>query len=200
MNDISDSQTMLDENQGQTLVKLARTTIMDKLGEKIPEDESSSLSEALKEKDFSVQSGTFVTLKSKGRLRGCIGNLSASESIEKGIKRNAANAAFHDYRFSPLTREELGDIDIEVSILTVPEPLEYNDSEDLISKLRVNVDGVIIRKGRSSATFLPQVWEQLPNPEQFLSNLCRKANLPTDAWRTGDLEVSTYQVQKFHEK
>jgi AmmeMemoRadiSam system protein A len=89
---------------------------------------------------------------------------------------------------------------IEVSILTEPLPLAYQDSQDLIQKLRVNVDGVIIRKGHASATFLPQVWEQLPQPENFLNHLCMKAGLPADAWKDSELEVLTYQVQYFEEK
>ena len=196
----NDSDQKISEQQGRILVKLARKTIMNKLGKKLPEKEAASLADGLKDKDFSTCSGTFVTLKIKGMLRGCIGNLSASVPISDGIKGNAVNAAFNDYRFSPLTLEEFDDVDIEVSILTVPQPLEYSDAEDLISLLRVNVDGVIIRKGLSSATFLPQVWNDLPDPKEFLSRLCHKAGLSTDAWRTGKLEVSTYQVQKFKEE
>jgi AMMECR1 domain-containing protein len=78
-------------------------------------------------------------------------------------------------------------------------PLEYKDADDLISRLRINIDGVIIRKGYQSATFLPQVWEQLPNPEDFLSHLCMKAGMPSDAWRKTKIEVSTYQVEYFEE-
>ena len=96
---------------------------------------------------------------------------------------NAINAAFHDPRISPLTAQELDKVDIEVSILTEPKPLAYRDSADLLEKLCVNEDGVIIRKGTKSATFLPQVWEQPPRPEDFLSHLCRKAGLPYDTWK-----------------
>jgi len=91
-------------------------------------------------------------------------------------------------------------VDIEVSILTEPKLLEYRDSSDLLSKLRVNVDGVIIRKGSASATFLPQVWEQLPKPEEFLAHLCMKAGLPANTWKKGALKVKTYQVQYFDEE
>ncbi|MBW2621146.1 MAG: AMMECR1 domain-containing protein, partial [Deltaproteobacteria bacterium] len=79
-------------------------------------------------------------------------------------------------------------------------PLEYQDSKDLLAKLRINVDGVILRKGPASATFLPQVWEQLPRPEQFLSHLCRKAGLPADDWKESRLDILTYQVQYFEEE
>jgi len=116
------------------------------------------------------------------------------------VKRNAINAAFNDYRFSPLTAKEFAKVEIEISILSEPEPLEYKDSNDLIKKLRPNVDGVIIRKGYASATFLPQVWEQLIRPEDFLSHLCAKAGLPSDSWKNSKLEVLTYNVQYFEEE
>jgi len=90
--------------------------------------------------------------------------------------------------------------EIEVSILTEPLLLEFLDCQDLIQNLHVNVDGVIIRKGHASATFLPQVWEQLPKPEEFLSHLCMKAGLASDAWKDPEVEVLTYQVQYFEEK
>ena len=106
---------------------------------------------------------------------------------------------FRDPRFARLNNQEFDKIDIEVSILTDPHPLEYRDSKDLISKLRPQVDGVILRKGSASATFLPQVWEQLPRPEKFLSQLCRKAGLPANEWQKGKLEILTYQVQYFEE-
>jgi hypothetical protein len=187
------------ELQGQLLVKLARHTIMEKLGQNVPSSEKEALIERLQSDCYQVPCGTFVTLKRKGQLRGCIGNLVASEPIVESVKRNALNAAFGDPRFSPLTSQELEDVDIEISVLSEPQPLEYKDGADLISKLRKDVDGVIIRKGHASATFLPQVWEQLPKAEDFLSHLCMKAGLPSDAWRDSELEVSTYQVQYFEE-
>lgn len=188
------------QEQGQLLVKLARHTIMKKLGQEVNAGEATALAEALQTKSFQSPCGTFVTLKIHGRLRGCIGNLTATESVSEGVRRNAINAAFSDPRFTPLSVEELGQTEIEVSILTEPRPLEYRDGEELINKLRVNVDGVIIRKGYASATFLPQVWEQLPRPEDFLAHLCMKAGLPADAWKDPELEVSTYQVQYFEEQ
>jgi AmmeMemoRadiSam system protein B/AmmeMemoRadiSam system protein A len=184
---------------GQVLVKLARHTIMERLGRSLPSSEVNLLKMAMQDKNFQSHCGTFVTLKIQGQLRGCIGNLTPAESIANGIKRNAINAAFHDPRFAPLSTDELEQTEIEVSILTEPHPLEYRDSDDLIDKLRVNIDGVIIRKGHASATFLPQVWEQLPKPEDFLTHLCMKAGLPSDAWKSSQLEILTYQVQYFAE-
>ena len=195
-----DPQARFTEEQGQTLVYLARHTISEELGHRLSDADSAAKPPALKDEDFKRNCGTFVTLKIKGQLRGCIGNLTSTETVWEGVKRNAINAAFHDPRFSPLTAKEFDQTEIEVSILTEPRPLEYRDADDLMQKLRVNVDGVIIRKGHASATFLPQVWEQLPRPAQFLSHLCLKAGLPSDAWKDQELEVLTYQVQYFEEK
>ena len=192
------SMKQISKEQGKVLLNLARQTISSKLGQKVTL--SDSLADALKDNDFKAHCGTFVTLKIDGQLRGCIGNLSSSETIVEGVKRNAENAAFHDYRFSPLKAKELANVEIEVSVLTEPKPLEFKDGDDLLSKLRVNVDGVIIRRGSASATFLPQVWEQLPKPDEFLSHLCSKAGLPANSWKKPGLEVLTYQVQYFEEE
>ncbi len=191
------SKTSLSQKQGQVLVKLAHKTIMEKLGKKIPSDKARQLSDALTDNCFKERRGTFVTLKIDGRLRGCIGSLTSNESILTGIRRNALNAAFRDPRFPPLTADEFEYVDIEISILAEPQPLEYTDYSDLLSKLRVNIDGVIIRKGRAGATFLPQVWKQLPEPDIFLSQLCAKAGLSANSWKNTKLEVLTYQVQYF---
>ncbi len=196
MKNHADSLHSLNKRQGQTLVKLARQTIAQKLGNRPTKVDPDALADlALQE-----QRGTFVTLTLNRQLRGCIGNLDARDSIAAGIQRNAVNAAFHDPRFPPLKADELDRVDIEVSILTEPRPLEYRDSNELISKLRVNVDGVILRKGSASATFLPQVWEQLPQPEKFLSHLCMKAGLSADTWKKEHPDISTYQVQYFEEE
>jgi AmmeMemoRadiSam system protein A/AmmeMemoRadiSam system protein B len=191
-----DTPQSLNEEQGQILVKLARQTIEERLGKRSIKVDPDSMRDPV----FKEKRGTFVTLTINKQLRGCIGNLDSTNSIVDGIERNAINAAFRDPRFPALEADELDRVDIEVSILTEPQPLEYRDSKDLLSKLRVNVDGVILRKGSASATFLPQVWEQLPQPEKFLSHLCSKAGLPADTWRKGNLDILTYQVQCFEEE
>jgi AmmeMemoRadiSam system protein B/AmmeMemoRadiSam system protein A len=200
MQEKPDSRFRFSQKQGQTLIELARQTISKKLEQDVLKTTSQSLTQALQDNSFQSHCGTFVTLKIQGQLRGCIGNLTSTESIIDGVKRNAINAAFHDPRFAPLSNHELEQTKIEVSVLTEPEPLTFQDGEDLLKKLRVNVDGVIIRKGRASATFLPQVWEQLPRPEDFLSHLCLKAGLSSDAWKSSELDVMTYQVQYFEEQ
>jgi len=189
----------LTQKQGQTLLKLARKTISEELGIKSKQEQILPASD-IEDRDLQRRSGTFVTLKIHNQLRGCIGNLDASGPIIKGVKQNAINAAFNDYRFSPLTAKEFENVEIEISILSEPRPLAYKDGKDLINKLRPDVDGVIIRKGHASATFLPQVWEQLKRPEDFLSHLCTKAGLPSDTWKSSKLEVLTYNVQYFEEK
>lgn len=191
-----DSPHYYSRHQGDILIKLARQTISERLGRFSEEVDP----KALQDSAFQARRGTFVTLTIDGQLRGCIGSLEASESILEGIRRNAVNAAFRDPRFPDLDEKELDKIDIEVSILTDPQPLEYHDSQDLLAKLRPHVDGVILRQGSAGATFLPQVWEQLPQAESFLSHLCRKAGLPKDAWKTSRLEIMTYQVQYFEEE
>jgi AmmeMemoRadiSam system protein A len=185
--------------KGQLLVKLARHTISEHLSKQIPQEEIDSLNAALSDPCFNLSCGTFVTLTIDGKLRGCIGNLTSDESLVSGIRRNAINAAFHDPRFSSLSLSELDLVSIEVSILSEPLPLHYRETDDLLKKIRPNIDGVILRKGIASATFLPQVWEQLPQPQDFLTQLCLKAGLAADAWQQSKLEVSTYQVQHFEE-
>lgn len=184
----------LTREEGQRLIAVARKAIEAKLLEK-----SSQETEEIPPK-FQQKGGTFVTLSMDGALRGCIGHIIAKESILEGVEENAVNAAFRDPRFPPLSPEEWDRVRVEVSILTDPKPLSYEGPEDLLQKLRTGVDGVIIRKGHHQSTFLPQVWEQLPDKEAFLTHLCLKAGLEGDAWRKEPLEVLTYQVQAFEEE
>jgi AmmeMemoRadiSam system protein A len=189
----------ISKEQGRKLLVLARDTIAQRLAMK-PQPTPEEISLLFDDPDLQQKRGTFVTLKENGQLRGCIGSLADFETIFDGVQRNALNAAFHDTRFTPVQLSELDKIVVEVSILTKPQVMAYEDAADLVAKLRPGIDGVIIRKGQLSATFLPQVWEQLPRPEDFLRHLCLKALLPADAWRNGELEVSVYQVQYFEEE
>ncbi len=196
----TDDSAVLNREQGLALVALARHTIAEKLGLKQAAEMPADLKATLKQEALQARRGTFVTLKINGQLRGCIGNIVAHDTIVDSVRQNAVNAAFRDPRFAPLSAAEFDDVDIEVSILTEPKPLSFTDARDLLSKLHANEDGVIIRRGGASATFLPQVWEQLPRPEAFLSHLCLKAGLPADAWERSGLEVLTYRVQYFEEE
>jgi AmmeMemoRadiSam system protein A len=187
----------ISEKAGKFLLKFARETIAKELT-KSQDTVISSPSEQLKA-ELKENRGVFVTLNKNHQLRGCIGNIEPIKSILEGVSDNAKNAAFHDPRFRPLSKDELDSVCIEVSILTKPETLKYDDDADLIKKIRPGIDGLIIKKQYYGATFLPQVWDQLPSPESFLSHLCAKAGLSPDEWKKGSLEVRTYQVQFFEE-
>ena len=181
------------QKQGKALVAFARKTIFDRLGMEAGEHPEGIENE----KVLHSPCGTFVTLTLNGELRGCIGSPTSNESVLEGVRRNAINAALYDPRFPPLTKEEAEQMVVEVSVLTEPQPLAYKDAKDLVAKLSPGTDGVIIKKGLAKATFLPQVWEQLPSTDAFLTHLCVKAGLPENAWEQGGLEVHTYQVQSF---
>ncbi len=188
---------MLSKKQGNILLRLARQTIAEHLHLPVSEPVRE---EELADPDLQAKQGVFVTLNKDGALRGCIGSLVGQEPIVNGVRRHALNAAFHDNRFPPVTADEFPDLRIDISVLSKPQPLEYHNDQDLVQKLRPHVDGVILRApGGAGATFLPQVWEQLPDPQLFLSHLCLKAGLPQAAWKSGQLEIDTYQVQHFEE-
>lgn len=188
---------MLTKQQGDILLRLARQQIEDRLGVKAT---AAVTAVELNDPAFLEKRGVFVTLHKRLDLRGCIGSLVAMESIADGIRRNALNAAFNDSRFAPLTEAELPDLHVEVSVLTHSQPLAYGTADELTRLLRPAIDGVILKgPGNVSATFLPQVWQQLPTPEQFLGHLCRKAGLADGAWRSGTLQIFIYQVQSFEE-
>jgi len=179
----------------QYLLKFAREAIACHLrGEDSPSVDLDALPESL-----SRDGACFVTLTKHGALRGCIGSLEARRALVLDVRENAVAAAFHDPRFPPMRLEELDDLHVEVSVLSSPQPLSYDDPDDLIAQLRPGVDGVVIERGWNRATFLPQVWEKLPDPRQFLEHLCIKAFLPADAYRSPGLDVYTYQVEKFDE-
>jgi AmmeMemoRadiSam system protein A len=185
----------LTEKQGNLLLKTARERIeQELLGGKEVSDPVPDLPPV-----FQDRRGTFVTLTIGGNLRGCIGHITPKESLFEGIRVNAINAAFKDPRFHPITKAEWKKVKIEISILTNPEPLHYSGADDLLNQLRPGIDGLIIKKGFHQATFLPQVWEQLPEKGEFLAHLCLKAGLKGNAWEKGRLEISTYQVQAFEE-
>lgn len=185
----------LTEEEGKYLLSVARATIDGALSKGKEEIGS----EPMVSEKFSERRGTFVTLTINHNLRGCIGHIIPQESLIEGIRVNAVNAAFRDPRFRPLSKGEWERVQIEISILTEPRPLAYSGGEDLLEKLRPGIDGVIIKKGLYQATFLPQVWEQVPDKKEFLAHLCMKAGLDHDAWRKEELEVSVYQVQAFEE-
>ncbi len=174
------------------LLDLAKMTIKDELYN------TSSIDNIALERDNSFlgdERATFVTLNLDGRLRGCIGSLLPHRKLIDDIMHNAKAAAFQDYRFQPLTKTEFERLEIEISLLTIPKVLIYDSLEELKEKVRPGIDGIILSKNHNRATFLPQVWEQLPSFELFFDHLCQKAGLCSDCLKQFP-EIQTYQVEK----
>lgn len=144
---------------------------------------------------LSNNGAVFVTLQINSQLRGCIGSLVATRSLLDDIIYHAKNAAFHDPRFLPLSEDEFSKVDIELSILSKPLKITYKDIEDLKQKIKPNIHGVILQKNSKSATFLPQVWEQLTSFDMFFSHLCQKAGLNQTCLEQKP-EIFTYTVRK----
>lgn len=163
-------------------------------GQRGPEVDLEALPESLR-----AVRATFVTLMLHGDLRGCIGGLQATMPLAQDVIEHARAAATEDFRFYPVRPDEAQALEIEISVLSEPAPLAYERSDDLLSLLRPGIDGVILRSGHQRATFLPQVWEKVPQPAMFLDLLSEKAGLPRRAWRTGHPDILTYQVESFHE-
>lgn len=138
----------------------------------------------------------FVTLHHQGRLRGCIGTLEATHPLVCAVARFAWHAAFQDTRFAPLEAEELRELDIHISILSPPVPLHFESETDLLAQLQPGADGLLIEAGPYHATFLPSVWETLPEKTDFLRHLKRKAGLSPDYW-SRDLRASRYRACGF---
>jgi AmmeMemoRadiSam system protein A len=178
------------------LLRLAREAMERGVrGEELPPLDKSLLPPSLIE-----EGSSFITLTMRGELRGCIGSLEPHQSLAEDVYEHAIAAALKDPRFPPVREDELTGIEIEISRLTRPIPLEYEDAADLLSKICPHVDGVIVRDGiYHRATFLPQVWEKISDPAEFLSNLCYKMGADPNLWRTRHLDVLTYQVEEFHE-
>lgn len=185
----------LNEEEKQTLLQLARNAIEKQL--KDPPAQPPALDELSPR--LRIDGASFVTLTDQGQLRGCIGSLQARRPLAHDVHSNALAAAFQDPRFPPLHQSDLEHITIEISVLSQPEPLVCKSTDERLEKLRPHVDGLVLKCGMRRATFLPQVWEKLPQPETFLAHLCHKAGLPSDAWRRQDVEIDTYQVDKFKE-
>jgi AmmeMemoRadiSam system protein A len=141
----------------------------------------------------------FVTLTENGELRGCIGHISPQESLCQAVVDNARNAAIRDPRFLPVQPGEADKIKIEISVLTEPKPLQFSSPEDLLAKLQPGKDGVVLKIGGRGATFLPQVWEQLPDKVEFLNRLSEKAGCATGDWRKPGTSVLIYHVEAFKE-
>ncbi len=179
----------------KTLLRLAREALAAAVaGQPRPTVDPAQLSPAL-----TRPGASFITLTERGELRGCIGALQPQYPLYEDVQIHAAQSALNDYRFPPVVPAEVPQIEVEVSVLTEPQPLPYDQPADLPGRLRPAVDGVILGHGHRRATFLPQVWEHVPDPEVFLSMLCEKMGAPANTWRKTKLDVQIYQVEKFTE-
>lgn len=186
----------LSEHEKAFLLDLARQTIEKAVNNKpLPTWTETELSDALRQKGAS-----FVTLTMEGTLRGCIGSLEAYQSLVEDVRDHARQAALEDYRFPPVTSDEVSRLHIEISRLTPSVPLFYQNPEDLRGLLNPNIDGVILKDGYRRATFLPQVWQQLQSVDDFLSHLCQKMGASADLWMCKVLDVSIYHVEEFEEE
>jgi AmmeMemoRadiSam system protein A len=182
---------MTETDQGTTLLALARGAIAERLG--LGNGVAAS-------GDWLEEPGaTFVTLTRHGQLRGCIGSLEAQRELRDDVRSNAVCAAFRDPRFQPLTPEEFADTQVEVSLLSPQSPIEFESETDALRQLHPGIDGVVLEYGSRRSTFLPQVWEQLPQPQKFLAHLKAKAGLPAEFWDTG-IRLSRYSVTKWKER
>ena len=185
----------LSQQERKDLLTLARESIVCAVsGKRLPKLHETHLSPILKE-----NGAAFVTLTIGGELRGCIGSLQAYRSLVEDVQEHAVDAALNDYRFLPLSELEIPQVEIEISVLTPSEPLRYEHPQDLPGLLKPHEDGVVLRDGIMSATFLPQVWDQLPDPEVFLDQLCQKMGAPANRWRQKVMQVSIYHVEEFKE-
>ena len=183
---------MNEMEKGKVLTQLARAAIASRLQITAPFPNSSV-------NWLHKLGASFVTLTRDGQLRGCMGSLEARRNLVDDVQANAVAAAFEDYRFPPLTSDEYLRIAIEVSVLSALEPMFVSTEEEAMNQLRQGIDGLVIEYGMHRATFLPQVWEQLPEPQAFLAHLKIKAGLPADFWHP-NMQLFTYQVHQYHEQ
>ena len=171
------------------LTKIARKTLEEYFKGKqfIPDEHTKSV--------YNEKQACFVTLTINGNLRGCIGSLVPQKELWRDVQENAVNAAIHDFRFSKVSEEELVKIKIEVSVLSLPKKIRAVNEKDLL--MRINSGrGFILKKGTSSATFLPQVWGQIPDKIEFLEQLSLKAGLNRNAWKSGEIWSYTVNSEK----
>lgn len=186
----------LSEEEKATLLELAWQSIRHGLETGQPLTEAASFDTGALQPALLTPGASFVTLEKYGELRGCIGSLQAQYPLAEDVIHNAYSAAFRDTRFMPLHASELDGLTLQVSVLTPPTELLFRDEQDLLLQLVPGEDGIILEDGYHRATFLPQVWEQLPEPQLFLAHLKSKAGLPSDYW-SDSIRIQRYHVEKF---
>ncbi len=180
----------MNTEQGKILLPIARAEISRVLDVSHNADESAPW--------LSEYGACFVTLTQHGELRGCIGTLQAHRPLLEDVKANAVAAALHDPRFPALRAAELDYTEVEISLLSPATAMTVNDEDDALAQLRPGIDGVIFQYGHYRSTFLPQVWEQLPQPREFMAHLKHKAGLSPAFWSEG-VKLSRYEVVKWCE-
>ena len=178
------------EERAKLLLRIARSSIAQALGRQHEVVESAPW--------LQESAATFVTLTRHGQLRGCIGSLQAHRTLLADVQANAVAAALHDPRFAPLSLHELDDTQVEVSVLSALQPVQFSSEAEALVQLRPGVDGVVLEYGRCRATFLPQVWEQLPKVTDFMAQLKLKAGLPKEFWAP-EVRLQRYTVSKYRE-
>lgn len=183
---------MLSDHHRQLMKELASNSI--KHGLKYDQPSHVDLTSLADE--LIVQRATFVTLEKNGQLRGCIGMLEACRPLAEDIAENSYSAAFSDPRFPSLSEDELADLSIHISILNPAQEITCSSEAELIELLRPNIDGLILDDGIHRATFLPSVWESLPNPVDFIKHLKHKAGLPLDEW-SSKIKAYRYTTESF---
>lgn len=186
--------TQLSDDQRKALLRLSRSAIQAEMEPGLPVARPQAPGPDLLQKR-----GCFVTLHLNEALRGCIGVIEPSRALWVEVEEHACHAAFRDPRFSPLTLAELERVNIEISVLTVPEPLDYTNCDQLLERLTPGKHGVMLSSGVCRATFLPQVWDQLPDKRIFLTHLCIKAGLSGDCWKAPDIRIRLYEAEYFSE-
>jgi uncharacterized protein len=192
---VNESKRLYSRAEREFLLELARRTVVSAAaGVSLPEVDPRELGVHLTEKR-----ACFVTLTGEGVLRGCIGHVLPREPLYQAVIESAQGATLRDPRFPAVRTDEVDRLRIEISVLTEPRRLEFNSPDELLSRLEPNQHGVLLRTGGHTATFLPQVWEHIPDKVRFLERLSEKAGCEPAAWRAKDAAVSVYQVEAFEE-
>ena len=188
-------ESRLSPSEGLALLSLARATVVATVQGAHPTPlDLGSIPFRLRDPGAS-----FVTLLRSGALRGCLGSLHAERPLAEDVRHHSIAVCASDFRFAPVGPAEIPELALEIAVLGPIRRLDYQDPLELAGRVRPGVDGVLLQSGARRATFLPKVWERVPQPELFLGMLCRKAGLEEDAWRRELLEISTYTVESFQE-